>query len=54
MKDIFTYIFQDKKKSEYVKAKDPDTTNLKSELPTAKDRLVGGSEKRVTKHFMFI
>lgn len=26
---IFTYIFQDKKKSEYVKAKDPETTNLK-------------------------
>lgn len=29
MKSIFTYIFQDKEESEYVKAKDPETTNLK-------------------------
>jgi len=35
---------QTEKKSEYVKAKDPETTNLKR-APTAKDRLVGGSEK---------
>lgn len=29
MKGIFTYIFQDENMSEYVKAKDPDTANLK-------------------------